>query len=73
MAGVTQQTASHAWAEAWVEGLGWIGFDAANDICPDENYVRLATGLDYHFAAPVSGIRRGAATETLAVEISVEQ
>jgi transglutaminase-like putative cysteine protease len=71
--GVTEQTASHAWGEAWVDGLGWIGFDAANDVCPDARYVRLAAGLDYHFAAPVSGIRMGNAAETLAVEISVEQ
>jgi len=73
MEGVAEQTASHAWAEAWVDGLGWVGFDAANDVCPEEHYVRLAVGLDYHYAAPVSGIRMGSAAETLAVEISVEQ
>ncbi len=39
--------ASHAWAEAHIDGLGWVGFDAANKICPDERYVRIATGLDY--------------------------
>ena len=54
-------------------GLGWVGFDAANKVCPDEHYVRLAAGLDYRTAAPVSGIRMGGAAETLAVEISVEQ
>ncbi|MDZ4051975.1 MAG: transglutaminase family protein, partial [Phenylobacterium sp.] len=34
--------AAHAWAEAWIEGLGWVGFDAANGICPTDNYVRIA-------------------------------
>ena len=34
--------AHHAWAEAWVEALGWVGFDVANRICPTERYVRLA-------------------------------
>jgi transglutaminase-like putative cysteine protease len=38
--------AAHAWAEVWVEGLGWIGFDAANRCCPDERYVRLGSGYD---------------------------
>jgi transglutaminase-like putative cysteine protease len=73
MEDVVQQSASHAWAEAYVEGLGWVGFDAANDKCPDERYVRMATGLDYRDAMPVSGVRSGAGAETLTVEITVKQ
>jgi transglutaminase-like putative cysteine protease len=73
MEGVADQTASHAWAEAYVDTLGWVGFDGANNICPNENYIRIATGLDYRSTAPVSGLRIGAATETLGVHISVEQ
>ncbi|MGF6725383.1 transglutaminase-like putative cysteine protease [Paraburkholderia sp. GAS41] len=73
MDGVAQQSASHAWAEAHVDGLGWVGFDAANDTCPDERYVRMATGLDYRDAMPVSGVRSGPGAETLTVEISVLQ
>ncbi|GGA85754.1 transglutaminase [Brucella endophytica] len=73
MEGVEEQTASHAWAEAHVPGLGWVGFDAANCVCPNERYVRIACGLDYRDAAPVSGIRFGSAAEKLAVEINVEQ
>jgi transglutaminase-like putative cysteine protease len=68
-----EQTASHAWAEAHIDGLGWVGFDAANDICPNEGYVRVACGLDYREAAPVSGIRFGPGIESLAVEVNVEQ
>lgn len=67
------QAAGHAWAEAHVEGLGWVAFDVANGIAPDERYVRLATGRDYRDAAPVSGIRLGWAEEQLAVRITVEQ
>ncbi len=51
---VENQAASHAWAEAHVQGLGWVGFDPANQICPNEKYVRVAIGLDYHDAAPIS-------------------
>lgn len=71
MDGVAKQTASHAWAEAYLDGLGWVGFDAANNTCPDERYVRIATGLDYRGAMPVSGIHTGQGAETLTVEISV--
>lgn len=65
--------ASHAWAEAHVEALGWVGFDPANGMSPDERYVRLATGRDYRDATPVSGIRLGQASELLAVSVTVEQ
>jgi len=36
----------HCWAEAWDDGLGWIGFDPSDNLCPTPNYVRLAAGLD---------------------------
>ncbi len=66
--------ASHAFAEAHVEGLGWVGFDPANRQSPDARYVRIATGLDYHEAAPVRGLRIGAGGgEQLAVNVQVQQ
>ena len=68
-----EQVASHAWAEAHVDGLGWVSFDSANGISTDERYVRIAVGRDYREAMPVSGIRLGAADERLAVHITVEQ
>lgn len=67
------QAASHAWAEAHIDGLGWVGFDPANDMSPDDRYVHIAYGLDYKDAAPISGIRIGAGEEQLAVHITVEQ
>ena len=70
--GDTHQVASHAWAEAHVTGLGWVGFDPANKICPGEAYVRLANGLDYTDAAPISGMRHGHATETMTISVTVE-
>ncbi len=68
-----EQDAMHAWAEAHVDGLGWIGFDPSNGISPDERYVRVATGLDYADAAPVIGMRVGGTGEALDVEIEVAQ
>lgn len=65
--------AHHAWAEAHVPGLGWVGFDPANCICPTERYVRLACGFDAPSAAPITGTRRGGAGESLSVEVSVRQ
>lgn len=65
------QEAGHAWAEAHVPGLGWIGFDPANGVCVTERHVRVASGLDYLDAAPVRGARLGGSDETLAVTVEV--
>ncbi len=71
--GVQIQEAAHGWAQSYIDGLGWIGFDAANGICTDENYVQVAIGLDYAAAAPVSGARYGGGHEFLSVDIMVRQ
>lgn len=71
--GLETAEAHHAWAEAWVEGLGWVGFDVANRICPNDRYVRMAVGLDAKDAAPVRGLRRGGDREVLEVEVKVAQ
>ena len=67
------QDATHAWAEVYLPGLGWVGFDVSNGVCPDARYVRVATGLDYADAAPVSGMRFGEGAERLAVQVQVQQ
>lgn len=69
--GLDDQEAAHAWAEAWVENLGWVGFDPANGVCSTERYVRVAAGLDYLGAAPVRGASYGGGGERLAVRLSV--
>ena len=65
--------ASHAWAELFVGGLGWVGFDAANGCCPDARYIRLGSGFDASDGAPIRGVVEGAATETLEVSVAVTQ
>ncbi len=67
------QDAMHAWAEVWIEDLGWTGFDISNGISPDNRYVRLAVGLDYNQAAPISGLTIGGAGESMKVDIQVQQ
>ncbi|MXQ08583.1 transglutaminase family protein [Alphaproteobacteria bacterium GH1-50] len=63
--------ASHAWAELWVEGLGWVGFDPANGVSPDENYIRIGSGLDSVDAALIRGVSQGAGSEELDVDVQV--
>jgi transglutaminase-like putative cysteine protease len=71
--GLNEQDAGHAWAEALIDDLGWVGFDPANGISPTEAYVRLAIGLDYLGAAPVRGVRFAGQGEKLSVHVSVAE
>ena len=60
-----------AWAEAYVDKLGWVGFDPTNGISPTEAHVRVAVSLDYLGAAPVRGTRYGGGSEALDVSVRV--
>jgi transglutaminase-like putative cysteine protease len=71
--GQIDQEAAHAWCEAYVQDLGWVGFDPANGICPSQSHVRVAIGLDYLGAAPVRGSRYGGGGEQLDVRLRVTQ
>jgi transglutaminase-like putative cysteine protease len=68
-----EQDTAHAWAEAFVRDLGWIGFDPVNGICPTDKHVRLAVGLDHLGAAPVRGARYGGSDESMSVRVRVSQ
>ena len=70
---VEQQTAMHAWAEAFVPSLGWVGFDVSNGISPDTKYVRIAQGRDYIDVAPVKGTIFGGLEEVMSVNLIVQQ
>ncbi len=65
--------APHGWAEAYVERLGWVGFDPCTGRCPEETYVRVAAALDSAGAAPVAGSRLGRGEEELDVDVSVHR
>ncbi|WP_370223370.1 transglutaminase family protein [Pararhodobacter marinus] len=67
----TGHEAAHAWAEIWIEGLGWVGFDPANACCPDERYIRLGCGADAAAAAPIRGIARGPGSEHMEIAVAI--
>lgn len=63
--------ASHAWVEAFLPGLGWIGFDPTNDILVGERHIRVAVGRDYDDVAPTKGVFRGQSESELTVSVQV--
>jgi transglutaminase-like putative cysteine protease len=70
---MNEQEAGHAWAEAHLDGLGWLGFDPSHNVCVTDRYARIAVGQDYLDAAPVRGARHGGDDEQLTVVVHVEQ
>ncbi|MEO0620180.1 MAG: transglutaminase family protein [Pseudomonadota bacterium] len=64
---------THAWAEAHVEDIGWVAFDASNGICATENYVRLCSGLDADHAAPIRGSVNGGGEMELTARVDIAE
>ena len=67
------QQGPHGWAEAFVPGLGWVGFDPVNGLCPDDRYVRVAIGLDALGASATRGAHAAGADPPSEVKLSVTQ
>jgi transglutaminase-like putative cysteine protease len=67
------QEAGHAWVEVRLPAFGWVAFDPAHGLSPDDRYVRVAIGCDAREAAPVRGARIGGVGEKLEVTLQVMQ
>ena len=46
----------HAWVEALIPELGWVGFDATNDLVADHHYIKIAHGTDFRDCSPITGV-----------------
>lgn len=64
---------THAWGDVYLEADGWQSFDVSNGCRAGATHVRLATGLDYRTASPVSGMRSGGGMEGMATSVIVNQ
>ncbi len=63
--------ATHAWVEALLPGLGWVGFDPTNDVIAAERHIRTAIGRDYADVPPTKGIFKGNSESQLTVSVRV--
>lgn len=66
-------SATHAWIEALVPQLGWVGFDPTNWLIAGDRHIRTAIGRDYADVPPTHGIFRGLANSELTVAVRVTQ
>jgi transglutaminase-like putative cysteine protease len=65
------EDATHAWVEAWLPTLGWIGFDPTNNLICAERHIAVCIGRDYADAAPTRGVFTGSAETSLEVSVNV--
>ncbi|MBE2270869.1 MAG: transglutaminase family protein [Anaerolinea sp.] len=63
--------ASHAWVEAYLPGIGWVGFDPTNNVLAGERHIRVASGRDYSDVPPTRGVFKGVAESDLRVEVHI--
>ena len=69
--GVDDNTASHAWLECFLPGIGWVGYDPTHNRRVDETYIKVAIGRDYVDVRPLAGTFRGAAVADMEVSVKV--
>jgi transglutaminase-like putative cysteine protease len=68
-----KEAQSHAWCEAWLPDLGWVGIDPTNDRLTDERFVKVAIGRDFSDVPPNKGIYKGKATEAIQVRVETRE
>jgi transglutaminase-like putative cysteine protease len=65
--------ASHAWCEAYLPPLGWLGYDPTNAKLVNDYFVKIAVGRDYRDVSPVRGVYKGLAQSTMSVNVALDE
>jgi transglutaminase-like putative cysteine protease len=69
----SSEGATHAWVEAMLPGLGWVGFDPTNNTLAGDRHIRTAVGRDYSDVPPTKGVFKGDASSELSVSVRVSE
>jgi transglutaminase-like putative cysteine protease len=64
-----KESQSHAWCEAWLPNVGWLGIDPTNNRLVDDHFIKVAVGRDFTDVPPNKGIFRGPGKESMLVRV----
>ncbi len=67
----SESDATHAWVEAYLPEIGWVGFDPTNNLIAGERHIRTAIGRDYADVPPTKGVFKGISQSELSVGVQV--
>jgi transglutaminase-like putative cysteine protease len=68
-----RESQSHAWCEAWLPELGWVGVDPTNDCPVTGHFIKVAVGRDFTDVPPNKGVYRGRAQEGIQVRVETRE
>jgi transglutaminase-like putative cysteine protease len=63
--------ATHAWADVYLPGAGWVEYDPTNGLIAGENLIRVAVTRDPSQALPISGSFVGASADFVGMTVDV--
>jgi transglutaminase-like putative cysteine protease len=64
-------SATHAWTEVFIPGIGWRALDPTHNCQPDGSYVKIAVGRDYADVPPLTGNYKGTTERKMTVDVNI--